>query len=165
MAIPEVSSKKLLETLTDEQKAGLAQAKQGFMKKHGMSEEEWNKFISIPSNLKLMLAHDVMVKYRIVAECVESKYCGAGIKVGQRFVFQTVPNMFLPEESSAPCCIKALGPLAEHMHGLWERMFEGLDPNEGMTQYVQCMDMGLAYDGIGHVVFRLFCEEIEPEKQ
>jgi uncharacterized repeat protein (TIGR04076 family) len=151
--------------LTKEQEIGLGFAKKGFQKKHGMSDEEWDKFVSIPSNAKLMLAHGVMSKYRIVAECTASKYCGAGIKAGQKFVFRTVPNVFLPEESDAPPCIKALGPLSEHMHGLWERMFEGLNPNEGMSRFVACMDMGLDYGGIGRVVFKLYCEEIEIEKQ
>lgn len=160
MSIPEISSKAIMDSLTEEQKVGLAHAKEGFMKKHGMSSEEFDEYVSFPCNLKLILAHDVMVKYRIVAECVESKYCGAGIKVGQKYIFQTVPNVFLPEQSDAPCCIKALGPLAEHMHSLWERMFEGLNPNEGMTLYVPCLDMGLKYGGIGTVIFRIYCEEI-----
>ena len=150
-----------VKNLTEEQKIGLGFAKQFFQKKHGLSDEEWEKFISTPSNLRLMLSHDVMSKYRIVAECVESQYCGAGIKVGQKFKFQTVPNLFLPEESDAPPCIKALGPLAELMHGLWERMFEGLDPNEGMGQYAGCLDLGLNYGGIGHVVFKIYCEEMK----
>jgi len=165
MSIPQVSSKALYESLPEEAKIGLGFAKKGFMAGYGMTEEEWDKFVSIPSNMKLMLAHDTMCKYRIVAECTESKFCGAGIKVGQKFYFQTIPNVFLPEESDAPPCIKALGPLADHMHGLWERMFEGLDPNEGMSQYVSCLDMGLEYGGIGHTVFRLYCEKIEPDEE
>ncbi|MDR1573738.1 MAG: hypothetical protein LBS24_05470 [Clostridiales Family XIII bacterium] len=150
--------------LTEEERIGLGFAKQAFQKKHGMSDEEWEKFIAWPSNLKLMLAGELMRKYRIVAECTESKFCGAGIKAGQKFVFQTVPNLYLPELSDAPPCIKALGPLSEHMHGLWERMFEGLDPNGGMSQYVACSDMGLEYSGIGHVVFKLYCEEIPADE-
>ena len=164
MSVPEISTKERMENLTDEQKAMLAAQKERFMARHGMTSEEFDKYVSYPCNLKLMLAGDVMFKYRIVAEAVESKYCGAGIKVGDRFIFQTVPNMFLPEESTAPCCIKALGPLADHMHGIWERLFEHLDPNDGMTVHVPCMDMGLDYGGLGHVVFRLFCEEI-PENE
>ena len=161
MAIPEVSSKKLLDNLSEGEKFGLAMGKKTLGGKHGMTDEEWDKFISIPSNLKLVLKTPEMMKYRIVAECTESRFCGAGIQVGQKFVFQTVPNVFLPEESDAPPCVKALGPLADHMHGIWERMFEGLYPKEGMSQYVACLDMGLEYGGIGHCVFKLYCEKIE----
>ena len=149
--------------LSEEQIKTLEFSKGIFQKKYGMTDDDWDRFLSTPSNVKLMLGHDVMSSYRIVAECTESRNCGAGIKAGQRFVFQTVPNLFLPEESDAAPCIKALGPLGDHMHGLWERMFEGLDPNESMSQYVACLDMGLEYGGLGHVVFKLCCEKIEEE--
>ncbi len=165
MYTPKVSSKELYDSLPEQAKVGLGYAKQAFMNNYGMTSEEFDKFISIPSNLKMMLAFDTMNKYRIVAECIESRCCGAGIQVGQKFYFQTIPNMFLPEESDAPPCIKALGPLANHMHGIWERMFEGLDPSAGMSQCVSCLDMGLEYGGIGHVVFHLYCEEIEPAEK
>jgi len=163
MGIPEISSKKILDNLSEEEKFGLAMAKKGLGGKHNMTDEEWDRFISVPSNLKLVLHTPDMMKYRIVAECVESKFCTAGIKVGQKFIFSTVPNMFLPDESDAPPCIKALAPLGEHMHGIWERMFEELDPNEGMTYYVGCLDPGPEYAGMGHVVFRLYVEKKEEE--
>jgi len=149
-----------VKNLSDEQKTALELARAVHKKKYGMTDEEWEKHISEPCSVKIILSRDTMAKYRIVAECVESKFCGAGIKVGQKFKFQTIPNLYLPEESDAPPCIKALGPLSELMHGLWERMFEGLDPNEGMGQYAGCLDMGVEYGGLGHVVFKLYCEKI-----
>ena len=91
---------------------------------------------------------------------MESKNCGAGIKVGHKHVFGMMPNTFLVDESDCPLCMKALGPICELTHGFWERIFEGLDPNEGMGLFSNCLDRGLNYGGLGHVVFGVYAEKV-----
>jgi len=131
---------------------------QAFKQRIGMNNSDFNKFISGAANRKIILSKE-MHEYKIIAEVTESKYCGAGCEVGQKYIFQTVPNMLLVNESNCPLCIKALGPVSELMHGFWDRMIEGLNPNEGMWQYAHCLDKGIEYGGLGHVVFKVYAQK------
>lgn len=126
----------------------------------GMTDDDFERFISNPANRKIVLSKNEMDKYKIIAEVIESKYCGAGVKVGQKYTFRTVPNVLLVDESDCPLCIKALGPVSELMHGFWDRIIEGVDPNEGMWQYARCLDMGIKYGGLGSVIFKVYAQKI-----
>jgi uncharacterized repeat protein (TIGR04076 family) len=134
-------------------------AGQKFKEHLGLSDAEFEEHISYAFNRRLMVRHDEMASYKIVAEVVEAQYCGAGCKVGQKLVFKSVPTVLLPQESDCGLCVKALGPVAELVHGLWDRMSEGLDPNEGIGQYASCLDLGLKYGGLGNVKFRVYAEK------
>jgi hypothetical protein len=127
----------------------------------GLSDEEFDRHLSHAFNRRMMVAFKDMVKYKIIAEVVESKFCGAGCKVGSKLVFQCAPNVLLPEESDCGLCVKAIGPVSDLMHGIWDRMSEGLDPNEGIGEYASCLDLGLEYGGLGNVKFRVYAEKME----
>ncbi len=125
----------------------------------GLSDEEFEENISYAFNRRLIVRHDEMAQYKIIAEVVESEHCLAGCKVGQKFVFKAVPAMLLPEESDCPFCVKALGPVSDLIHGIWDRLSEGLDPNEGIGLYASCLDLGLKYGGLGNVKLRVYAEK------
>ena len=137
-------------------------AGQKFKEHVGLTDAEFEEHISYGFNRRLMVRHDELAKYKIIAEVVEAQHCGAGCKVGQKFVFRAVPTVLLPEESDCALCVKALGPIAELVHGFWDRICEGLDPNEGIGLYAGCLDMGLKYGGLGHVTFRVRAERGGP---
>ena len=122
----------------------------------GLSDQEFEQHISHVFNRRLIVRHDEMAQYKIIAEVVEAKHCGAGCKVGQKFVFKAVPAVLLPAESDCGLCVKALGPISNLFDGIWDRMSEGLDPNGGIGQYANCLDMGLEYSGLGNVKFRVY---------
>jgi len=149
-----------IKPFTPEEQQIIEETKKFMKQRHGITDEDFEKHISYPINRKLILHKKELDKYRIIAEVTESKYCGAGCKVGQKYVFQSIPNLLLVNESDCPLCIKALGPVSELMHGLWERIVEGLEPNEGMGQYARCLDMGLKYGGLGSVAFRVYAQKI-----
>ncbi len=121
----------------------------------GMSDAELEEHISYAFNRKLLAHAEEMAKAKIVAEVVESTNCLAGCQVGQRLVFRCLPAMLLPEESDCPLCSKAIGPVAELVMSFWDRMTEGLDPNEGQAQYASCLDQGVKYGGLGNVRLRV----------
>jgi uncharacterized repeat protein (TIGR04076 family) len=135
------------------------EAGQDFKEALGMSDEEFEEYISFGFNRRLMQRAEEMGQARIVAEVTEAKYCLAGCQVGQKLVLQCVPAMLLPEESDCPLCSKAIGPVAELVHQLWDRMSEGLDPNEGQAQFASCLDHGIAFGGLGNVRFRVYVEK------
>jgi len=107
-----------------------------------------------------------VMQYRLIAEVVQSKYCFAGIKEGDRMVF----NPFLDAAASTcPLCPRALIPVLVAVQQFWERGFELADRGvEGVEEMndsalagmAACLDPGLEYGGLGHVGFRLHCERI-----
>jgi uncharacterized repeat protein (TIGR04076 family) len=132
---------------------------QRFKEHVGLSDAEFEEHISYAFNRRLLASHDEMIRYKIIAEVTEAEHCGAGCEVGKRFVFSAVPCLLLPEESDCGLCIKALGPISRLMDGLWDRMTEGLDPNQGIGLYASCLDMGIKYGGLGNVKFRVYAQK------
>jgi uncharacterized repeat protein (TIGR04076 family) len=112
-----------------------------------------------PGMKKLLSNLPEKMKWRIVAEVTESKYCFAGLKPGDKFVFN-FPVLNVSESTAAPC-IEAIAPLTNQIRAMLDRVCEGLDPNESIfsTQQVPCMDVGVAHGGLGRVMFRLYAEK------
>jgi len=125
----------------------------------GVTDEDFQTLISAPGTRKWFENAAAIRKYKIVAEVVESKYCSARLKPGQKYVLRAAPPMLLPEESDCPLCIKALAPIAPLIMGFWDRILEGVDPNQGMWQMAECLDPGIGRGGVGHVVFRVYAQE------
>lgn len=98
------------------------------------------------------------MQYKIVAEVISSRYCFAGVKVGDKFVF----NPFLdPKQTTCPLCPRALLPVLIALHPIWERGVEGVDLNDSAFGGIAgCLDPGLEAGGLGHVNFKLYAEEI-----
>jgi hypothetical protein len=130
----------------------------------GVTDEDLAK-VSRP--LEKMLSNvPRMMQYRIVAEVTSSKYCFAGLKVGDKIVFSPFLNK---EETTAPLCPWALLPVFITLRPFWERTIELLDRgiegiddlNDGvMTKLAGCLDLGLDAGGLGHVDFKLYAEKI-----
>jgi uncharacterized repeat protein (TIGR04076 family) len=139
----------------------LAAGKEAMHRAIGVTARDFEKHIAFPHNRKIVLSTVELQKYHIVAEVTESKYCSAGVKVGQKLIFTCIPAMLVPEESDCPLCIRALGPIAPLMAGFWDRIIDGRDPNGGMWHISECLDPGLDKGGIGHVVFKVYARKVE----
>ena len=88
-----------------------------------------------------------------------NEIAAAGLKPGQKYVFQALPAMLLVEESDAPPCARALAPLGERLSGIWDKIMERADTSEG--EEVGCLDPGLENGGLGHVTFRVYTEKTD----
>ncbi len=113
-----------------------------------------------PGMKKLLSNLPDKMKWRIIAEVTESKYCFAGLKPGDKFVVNfPVINL---GESTAPPCLEAIAPLTNHIRAMLDRVAEGSDPNESIfaTQEVSCMDVGVEHGGLGRVMFRVRGEKV-----
>jgi len=106
------------------------------------------------------------LQYKTVAEVTSSKYCFAGIKVGDKIVFNPFLN---PQETTCPLCPRALLPVLVAHQQIWERSMELLDRgiegiddlNDGaFCRIAGCLDPGLEYGGLGHVTFKLYGEKV-----
>jgi hypothetical protein len=84
----------------------------GFLGGHlGMSEEDMEK-ITPEQEEELRNVGSKAGKYRVVAEVVNSEYCSAGLKPGQKYVIDPA-QMVNMGESTAPLCLGALAPLGQ----------------------------------------------------
>jgi uncharacterized repeat protein (TIGR04076 family) len=110
-------------------------------------------------NIQAVLAHmPDFASYKFVAECTESKYCFAGIKQGQKYVFSSAPLSLLPE-GDCPTCMRALAPITGILNIMMERVTSGMDPSPELFQVVECQDPGLDRGGLGHVVFKVYAQK------
>jgi len=100
-----------------------------------------------------------LLSYKVIAEVTEAKYCFAGCKVGDKLVIGP-GAMVNAQESTCPLCVGALAPMLERVHLMWDRIAEGLEPNEGWLRYSVCVDPGLEKGGLGSVAFKVYAEKI-----
>ena len=121
----------------------------------GMTEEDIDR---VPPGLEKLVSSRLL-HYKVIAEVTEAKYCVAGCKVGDKLVIGPGSTVNT-KESTCPLCIGALSPLMERLHLMWDRIAEGLDPNEGWLRHSVCFDPGLENGGLGSVTFRVYAEKV-----
>ncbi len=123
----------------------------------GITDEDLDRLS--PGMKKLLSDLPEKTKWKVVAEVTESKYCFAGLKPGDKLVFN-FPVLNVAESTAAPC-IEAIAPLTNQIRAMVDRVAEGTDPNESIfaTQQVSCMDVGVEHGGLGRVMFRLYAEK------
>ena len=102
------------------------------------------------------------VGYQTVAEVVKSEACFAGIKVGDRLVFDPFLN---PQKSTGNMCPRALLPVLLEINALWEMTMEWAESGkeelpEIVWRNTRCLDPGLEDGGVGGVVYTIHSEKI-----
>jgi len=124
-----------------------------------ITDEDWETMKNgSPGVYKFFDRIQDVMKHRIVAEVIESKYCAAGLKKGQKFVIEG--GALVPEKSTAPFCMRALGPLTGYVNTILEMIVAGQDPNDRVFQVAECLDPGLEAGGLGKVKFQVRVEPI-----
>ena len=121
----------------------------------GITDEDLNKLSS--GLQKLLSAVPELLKWKIIAEVTDAKYCFAGCKVGDKLVFSG--TNLIAKESTCPLCMGAVAPLLERMHIMQDRIADGRDPNGLWTSYAQCYDRGIEHGGLGKVIFKVYAEK------
>jgi len=111
-----------------------------------------------PGYSKMLSGASELMTWNIVAEVTDSEYCMHKCKVGDKLVFSG--HAVDPVKSTCPLCLGALAPLIDRVHILWDRIFDGRDPNESWVRYSQCYDAGLIHGGLGRVIFKVYAEKI-----
>ena len=122
----------------------------------GITDEDLERLS--PGMKKLLSDLPGKMKWKVIAEVTESKYCFAGLKPGDKFVFN-FPVLNVSESTAAPC-MEAIAPLVGQIRAMLDRVAEGGDPNTSIfaTQQVPCMDVGLEHGGLGRVMFKVYAE-------
>jgi len=124
-----------------------------------ITDEDWETFkVGSRGVYKFFDRIEDVLKCRIVAEVIESKYCAAGLKKGQKFVIEG--GALVPGKSTAPFCMRALGPLTGFVNTILEKIAAGEDPNDRVFQVAECLDPGLEAGGLGKVRFHVRTEPV-----
>ena len=124
-----------------------------------ITEEDWETLKKrSPGVYKFFTKIEQVGKHRIVAEVIESRYCAAGLKKGQKIVIEG--GALVPEKSTAPLCMRAIGPLTGFVNTILEKIVDGQDPNDRVFKVAECLDPGLEAGGLGKVKFVVRTEPI-----
>ena len=123
----------------------------------GITDEDLDKLS--PGMERILSNLPDKAKWKIIAEVTESKYCFAGLKPGDKFVFN-FPVLNVAESTAAPC-MEAIAPLANQIRALVLSAADGGNPNDSVlaTQQVSCWDVGVDHGGLGRVMFKVYAEK------
>ena len=124
----------------------------------GITDEDFETYLSFPHNLKIAESTPELMKYKIIAEVTDVQYCTAGLKKGQKYTFQALPAVLLPDESDCPPCARALAPIGNMLGDVWEKLMNG---DTTSTTVVECLDPGVNKGGLGHVIFKVYAQKME----
>jgi uncharacterized repeat protein (TIGR04076 family) len=122
----------------------------------GMSDEDIAK-VNPEKEQEYKNTLENMGRYRLVAEVVKSKYCAAGLRVGQKIILNGV--QIDKEASDCPLCVGAIAPLQRNLTVYLDRCSRGRDidlPTGGIA----CIDPGMDVGGLGNVLFSVRIERI-----
>jgi uncharacterized repeat protein (TIGR04076 family) len=122
----------------------------------GMSDEDIEK-ITPEQESEFKTSIESMGKYQLVAEVVSSKYCAAGLKVGQKIVVKGAT--IDAEATDCPLCVGAIAPLVRANAIYMDRCGRGRDMTAPLGGFA-CIDPGLDAGGLGSVVFEARIEPI-----
>jgi uncharacterized repeat protein (TIGR04076 family) len=126
-----------------------------FQKHNRYSDEELIRFQADPRKVrsaKRLFSREIS-KYDLIVEVVESHGCTAGMKPGDRLVFNAL-GLLNPKKSSFGWCAQALGEIPGFANMAQDRFVSGLDPNDMFINHFSCMDAGIC-SGWGQVVMRV----------
>ncbi|UCF93890.1 MAG: hypothetical protein JSW39_06935 [Desulfobacterales bacterium] len=124
-----------------------------------ITDEDWETFkAGSPGVYKFFTRIEEIAKQRIVAEVIESRYCAAGLEKGQQIVIEG--GALVPAKSTAPLCMRAIGPLTGFVNTILEMIVAGEDPNDRVFGVAECLDPGLEAGGLGKVKFKVRVEPI-----
>jgi uncharacterized repeat protein (TIGR04076 family) len=129
----------------------------------GITDDDFDIFVKNLQSVKLVSFDDTFRQYRFEAEVIESKYCTANIKEGQRYIILGLPTCVVPEESDCPLCIKAIAPMVEIVDSYWQEIIEGQDPCGKPPKIADCLDPGINGGGLGHVKFKITAKRLSAE--
>ena len=119
----------------------------------GLTDEQVEEAKKDPERVRFMEQSPELVKRKIVAEVVKAEHCVCH-KVGDKIVFRPV-GMLVKEDSCDNICMYALAPLATLGYVVFDRIVEGVDPNQIRIPHIKCWDVGWENGGSGEILMKV----------
>jgi len=122
------------------------------------SDAEMKLFKSDPLKVKMVTETPEFVKWRVIAEVIESHGCHAKHRVGDRFVM-TPGGQLVTDECPKGICVSAVAELSRVLPAIYERLINKTDPQCERVDIVQCPDVGLDKGGWGKILMKVYVEK------
>ncbi len=87
----------------------------------------------------------------------KSRYCAAGLQVGQKIVLSGV--QIDKDASDCPLCVGAIAPLASRLGTYLDRCAHNRDVT-ARIEGIACIDPGIEVGGLGTVLFNVRIEPV-----
>jgi uncharacterized repeat protein (TIGR04076 family) len=122
------------------------------------TDEEMEVFKSDPLKVKMVTATPEFVKWRVIAEVIESHGCHAKHRVGDRFVM-TPGGRLIADECPQGMCVSAVAAISNLLPAIYERLINRTDPKHERVDIIQCPDVGLDKGGWGKILMKVYVEK------
>ncbi len=138
--------------MDEEQAAKIKRRWQNFQEHLGYTDEEVAIFRSESKRAKSVEDCPNMVKYNTLIEVIEAYNCGAGHKVGDKFLVDPEGCLIL-EECPPRICIAAVWAFKPLVSRMWQAFYDG--KTEIFQDTVTCPDVGVRRGGWGEITMRI----------
>jgi len=122
----------------------------------GLTDEQVEEAKKDPRRVAFIKRSPDLVRRKIVAEVIKAEHCVCH-KVGDRIVFRPVGALVEKESCEHPC-IYAIAPLATLCYIVFDRILEGVDPNQIRIPRIKCWDIGWENGGAGEILMEVHVE-------
>jgi len=126
-----------------------------FQEHFGLTDEELAIHRSNPKHVKPMGDAPSFAKYKMVVEVIESHNCGAGHKVGDKFVIDAGGCLLLDEcPSGGRICVAAVYAMKSAVDRMWQAFYD--NSTDVFQDTIHCPDVGTQRGGWGEVTMRIY---------
>jgi uncharacterized repeat protein (TIGR04076 family) len=141
----------------EEYKAKMERRWKRFQEAMGYTDKEIEAYRADPMKVKAMERAPKFGTYDIIAECVQSRNCNAGHKVGDKIIFDG-NGVILRDLCPPRMCFGVIQVIAPCIYAIWERFADDLEDVCIMLPLVHCPDVGVENGGWGETIWRVYAE-------
>ena len=141
--------------MSDKKKEEVERRWKKFQEHFELTDEELAIHRSNPKHVKPMEDAPAFVKCKMVVEVIESHNCGAGHKVGDKFVIDSGGCLVLDEcPSGNRICVAAVEAMKTVVDRMWQAFYD--NSTDVFQDTVHCSDVGTQRGGWGEVTMRIY---------
>ena len=128
-----------------------------FQEALGYTDKEIAIYRSDPQKVKAMERASKFASYNIIAECIKSRNCNAGHKIGDRIVLDG-NGVILTNQCPERICHSVIQVIAPTIYAIWERFGEDMEDASILLPYIHCPDVGVENGGWGETIWKVYAE-------
>lgn len=140
-----------------DQKGKIEKRWKKFQEAMGYTDAEMALFRSDPRKVRAMERAPKFSTYNIIFECVFSRNCNAGHKVGDKIVMDA-DAVIQRDQCPERMCVFAIQAATSYIYGIWERIVEDFEDVRALFDNVHCPDIGVEKGGWGETIWRVYAE-------
>lgn len=140
-----------------EQKEKMEKRWRKFQEAQGYTDAELALLRSDPRKIRAMERAPKFSTHNIIVECIFSRCCNAGHKVGDKIVLDA-NAVIQRDQCPESMCAFAIQAATSYIYGIWERIGEDLDDVGTLFDNVHCPDVGVERGGWGETIWRVYAE-------